>query len=63
MKKQMTLYSFLVDIEKQLEDGCNSYTNTISILMLLSMIEERTYYGEPEISGYAKKLIKKILGE
>jgi hypothetical protein len=59
----MTLYEFVSNIEKQLDENCNSYNNTIAILSLLSMIEERTYRDEPKTSAYAKKLIKRILGE
>jgi hypothetical protein len=63
MKTKQTVYDFLKDIEKQIDEKCNSYSNTISILMLLSFIEERLYYKEVETATYSKKIIKKILGE
>jgi hypothetical protein len=59
----ITIEDMLKDIERQIDEGCNSYNNTIYLLALLAGIEERTYYSNPEMSGYAKKLIKKILGE
>jgi hypothetical protein len=63
MYKELTVLDLLKDIERQLDEGINSYANTTYILVLLDLLRTRLYYSDPDLSEYSKKLIQKVLGE
>jgi hypothetical protein len=63
MVKEMTVKELIKKIEVMIDEKTGSYNNYIAWLNLLSMLEEITYFDEPETSYYAKKIVKKVLGE
>jgi predicted ATP-dependent Lon-type protease len=56
MVKEMTVKELIKKIEVMIDEKTGSYNNYIAWLNLLSMLEEITYFDEPETSYYAKKL-------